>query len=90
MEKWFVYILHSKIIDKYYVGSTDDLEWRLKRHNMGWGRFTKRGIPWELVYHENFDTKSEALKREKEIKNKKSRIYIENLIRHSGGRPDQK
>jgi predicted GIY-YIG superfamily endonuclease len=40
-----------------------------------------------LVYREEFYTKSEAMKREKEIKRKKSRVYIEELI-HAGGCPD--
>ncbi len=88
MKEWFAYILYSTKIDKYYVGSTDDLEWRLEGHNMGWGRFTQRGIPWKTVYCETFDNKSEALKREREIKHKKSRKYIEDLILHAGSRPD--
>ena len=89
MKQWFTYILYSESIDLYYVGHTDNLQWRLERHNLGWGRFTKRGIPWKLVYYEIFPTKSEAMKREREIKNKKSRKYIEKLIRsHAGGRPD--
>ena len=87
MKKWFVYILYSENIDRYYVGSTDDLEWRLERHNMGWGKFTKGGIPWKLVYREVYQSKTEALKREREIKRKKSRKYIERLI-HAGGRPE--
>ena len=77
---WYVYILYSKRLDKYYTGITDNLEWRLERHNQGWGRFTKGGIRWELVYFEKYPNKSEALKREKEIKSRKSRKYIENLI----------
>jgi putative endonuclease len=85
---WFVYILYSNKLDRYYTGSTDDLEWRLERHNSGWGRFTKKGIPWKLVYNEEYTTKSAALKREREIKKKKSRKYIEELISHAGGRPD--
>ena len=88
MEKWFTYILYSKKLDKYYVGVTEDLNWRLERHNMGWGRYTKAGIPWEIVYYETFSTKTEALKREKEIKTKKSRNYIEKLIHNAGGRPE--
>jgi putative endonuclease len=87
MSNWFIYILFSFKINRYYVGSTDDLGWRLERHNSGWGRYTKKGIPWKLVYYETYQTKSEALKREKEIKRKKSRKYIESLI-HTGGRPD--
>ncbi|MBI1936521.1 MAG: GIY-YIG nuclease family protein [Ignavibacteriales bacterium] len=88
MYKWYTYILHSPKIDKYYVGSTDNLSWRLERHNMGWGKYTKRGMPWELVYYEVHEDKSNALSREKEIKKMKSRKYIEHLISRSGGRPD--
>ena len=85
---WYVYIIYSKKLDKYYTGYTDDLDWRIERHNQGWGRYTKKGIPWKLVYNEEYFTKTEALKREREIKKMKSRKYIEELISHSGGRPD--
>ena len=84
---WFTYIIYSTTIDKYYVGVTENIEWRLERHNLGWGSFTKRGIPWDLVYYETFSSKSKALMREKEIKNKKSRNYIEKL-KNAGGRPE--
>ncbi len=77
---WKVYIIYSEKIDRYYTGINDDLIWRLKRHNQGWGRYTKRGLPWKVVYTEGFESKSEALKREREIKNRKSRKYIETLI----------
>jgi putative endonuclease len=77
---WKVYILHSEKINRYYIGVTDNLTWRLERHNQGWGRYTKRGIPWKLVYTESFAQKTDALKREKEIKRMKSRKYIESLI----------
>ena len=89
MGNWYTYIIYSTKIDKYYIGSTEDLNWRLERHNMGWGKYTKRGIPWKMVYFEKYKTKTEALRREKEIKNKKSRNYIEALICHAGGRPDK-
>uniref|UniRef100_A0A832DG00 GIY-YIG nuclease family protein n=1 Tax=Ignavibacterium album TaxID=591197 RepID=A0A832DG00_9BACT len=88
MKRWYTYILYSTKINKYYVGVTEDLNWRLERHNMGWGKYTKSGIPWEIVYYETYNTKSEALKREREIKNKKSRKYIEALIQNAGGRPE--
>ncbi len=77
---WYVYILYSKRLDKYYVGITDNLEWRLERHNQGWGRFTKGGIPWKLVFFEKYSTKQEALKRERIIKRRKSGKYLESLI----------
>ena len=78
---WYVYILYSLKIDRYYTGYTDDIPWRLQRHNAGWGRYTKRGIPWTLQYTESFETKHEAIRREREIKQKKSRQYIEARIR---------
>jgi putative endonuclease len=85
---YFTFILYSPTLDKFYTGYTENLDLRISRHNSGWGRFSSNGIPWHLVYSEKFTNKSEALKREKEIKRRKSRKYIEDLIRHAGGRPD--
>ncbi|MEW6701399.1 MAG: GIY-YIG nuclease family protein [Bacteroidota bacterium] len=85
---YYTYILYSQSIDKYYVGYTHDLDIRLSRHNSCWGKFSSKGIPWKLVYSEKFESKSYAIKRENEIKNKKSRKYIEKLIAGAGGRPD--
>ena len=76
----FVYILYSAKLDKYYVGACTNLERRLYEHNIGHSKFTSTGIPWELKYTETFASLPEAKKREKEIKNRKSRIYIESLI----------
>jgi putative endonuclease len=53
---------------------------RLLRHNSGRSKYTKIGIPWQLVYLEEFKNKTEAYRRELEIKKKKSRNYIERLI----------
>ncbi|WP_418400259.1 GIY-YIG nuclease family protein, partial [Barnesiella intestinihominis] len=41
---------------------------------------TRGGRPWELVYSEEYTDKSSALFREREIKSKKSRKYIEHLV----------
>jgi len=78
---WYTYIIYSEKINRYYVGITDNLEWRLERHNAGWRKYTKRGIPWQLVYTEEYQTKTDALKREHDIKKRKSRKYIEELIK---------
>ena len=85
---FFTYIIQSETDQSYYIGSCEDIPLRLQRHNEGWSRYTKRKIPWKLVYSESFNTKSEAIKRELEIKRMKSREYILRLIRHAGGRPD--
>jgi putative endonuclease len=67
-------------IGKYYVGYTSNLTTRLERHNSGWGKYSSRGIPCKIVYFEKYNSKSDAIKREKEIKRKKSRKFIEKLI----------
>ena len=70
-----VYILYSASIDRYYVGSTGDLADRLHRHNGGRSKYTRVGVPWELVYQEDYVTRSEAYVRERAIKSKEPRIY---------------
>ena len=79
-EKFFVYILQSMKDFSFYVGQCDDLDRRISKHNEGLSRYTSSKIPWRLKYFEVFNTRTEALKREREIKNKKSRKYIEYLI----------
>ena len=65
---FIVYIIHSIKLNKYYTGSSDDLDRRLKEHNRGKTAFTRRGIPWELVYQKSFLTRAEAARFEKRIK----------------------
>jgi putative endonuclease len=78
---YFIYILNSSKTDKYYTGSTDNLASRLKHHNSGSTPSTKGGAPeWVLKYSESLPNRISALKRELEIKRKKSRKYIEWLI----------
>ena len=73
----FLYILYSQKLNKYYVGSTPDILRRLEDHNRGKEKFTKPGLPWVLVYKEIFENLKEARTREKQIKRRKSRKYIE-------------
>lgn len=64
---------------KYYVGSTFNLQNRLKDHSAGRDFYTKAHLPVELVYFEEYTTKEEAAKREYQIKGW-SRKKKENLI----------
>jgi putative endonuclease len=86
-EKWksnatlFLYVLQSEKNGKYYIGTTGNLETRLNQHNRGAGKSTRSGRPWRLIYKEEFDTRFEAAKREKQVKNQKSRTYIESLVK---------
>jgi len=80
---FFVYIIKSLKDGSYYIGSTQNLSARLERHNQGRSSYTKHKIPWELVYSEEHHNRSIAMKKEKEIKNRKSRQFIESLVRTS-------
>ena len=80
---YYVYILKSENSGKYYIGSKSNLEDRLKRHNEGRSKYTKHGIPGELLYSEQHLNRSSAIRREKQIKCKKSKEFIEALIRTS-------
>ena len=80
---YFVYILESLRDGTYYVGSTNNLSDRLERHNQGRSRYTKVKRPWILVFSEKFPDRSAAVKREQEIKRRKSSDYIEGLVRAS-------
>jgi putative endonuclease len=76
----YMYVLYSRKLDKYYVGSCKNIVRRIYEHNIGHSRFTSFGIPWDLVYHERFDNQILARKREMHIKKQKSRKNIISLI----------
>lgn len=77
---YFVYMLQCGD-GSYYTGYTTNVEERLKAHKEGRGaKYTKGRQPLELVYQEEFEEKSGALKREWEIKHRFSRKQKEDLI----------
>ena len=65
---YYVYLLHSKKTNKFYIGSTADLKQRFYQHNHSDSISTKAGVPWDLVYYEAFPAKSLALERERKLK----------------------
>jgi len=77
---YFVYILQSDLDDSYYIGYTSDLERRLIDHNDGRSRYTSKKVPWKLVYTESYNSKSEALKRERFLKKQRNREFYRKLI----------
>ncbi len=65
---YFAYMLECAD-GSLYSGYTDDLEKRLKTHNSGRGsKYTRSRLPVRLAYFEEFETKSEAMKREAAFK----------------------
>lgn len=75
-----VYILKSQKDNSYYIGVTNNLARRISEHQKCLSKSTKNKTPWHLVYQEDFDTIKSAYQREKEIKSRKKRKYIEGLV----------
>lgn len=68
MPHFFVYILKCSD-ESYYVGHTDDLETRIEKHITGkWDSYTALRLPIELVFKQEFDSRSAALALEQKIK----------------------
>jgi putative endonuclease len=77
---YIAYIIKSLKVNRYYIGSTENIERRLLYHNFGKVESTKAYKPWMVVYTERFETKSDALKREKQIKSYKSGDAFKKLL----------
>ncbi|MCD8916434.1 MULTISPECIES: GIY-YIG nuclease family protein [Staphylococcus] len=66
--KHFIYIVKCKD-GTLYTGYTNNVEARIQKHNAGKGaKYTKTRRPVVLMYQEGYETKSEAMRREYEIK----------------------
>jgi putative endonuclease len=79
---FYVYIIYNTSADKIYIGQTDNLGERLHSHNNKKGNhFTSKFEgEWKLVYSEQVSTRSEALKREKQLKSSRGRAYVKQYI----------
>jgi putative endonuclease len=65
---FYVYVLRSKKDGSTYIGQTSNLEKRLEDHNAGLSGYTRNHTPYALVYMETYETRGEAMRREKYLK----------------------
>jgi putative endonuclease len=65
---FFVYILKSKKDNNLYIGYTNDLRRRIEEHNLGLNQSTRLRKPFKLIYYESYFSKSDAKKREDNLK----------------------
>ena len=78
---YYIYVLKSLSHGTLYIGSSDDPDDRLENeHNKGKVRYTKGRMPWKLVYKEEFNTRSEAMKRERLLKTGQGREFLKKLL----------
>jgi len=73
---YWVYILHSKELDRYDIGQTDNLPSRLAAHRSGKSVYTSRTTDWILVFAQEITDRTTALELERKIKQAKSRKSI--------------
>ncbi len=75
-----VYILYSATFDRYYIGQTNNLDNRIKRHNNGYVRSTKPYRPWKIAFRTNTKDRKSAVRLENQIKSYKLRVKIQEFI----------
>lgn len=73
---FYTYVLQSTVNGHLYKGSTENLHRRLEEHNSGMVDYTSKYRPWKLVYHEQFETRREAILREKFFKSGQGRQWL--------------
>ena len=81
---YYVYVIQSSN-RKIYIGQTSNIEERLKRHNKEKkskpvSYTARQGNNWKIIYSEAFESRKEALNREKELKSHKGRDWLRQNI----------
>ena len=81
-----VYALYAPQYNKIYIGYTSDLEQRMLSHNkLGKKEWTIKFRPWDLVFTEEFDSKDQAMRREKQLKSAKGRAFVRMKVKEKYG-----
>ncbi|WP_426670703.1 GIY-YIG nuclease family protein [Mucilaginibacter sp. McL0603] len=84
-----VYVLYSEKFNQIYIGFTSDLPNRFLSHNeLATKGHTIKYRPWVIAYTEEYGTKSEAMKREVQLKTANGRKFIWNIIHKKFGSSD--
>jgi putative endonuclease len=78
--EYFVYVLKSELDGRLYKGHTENIDKRIKEHNSGRTISTKGYKPWKLVYFETFQTRGEAVLREKYFKTGSGREFLKEKL----------
>jgi putative endonuclease len=79
----FVYVLMSERNHRFYIGCTSNLQRRIDEHNNGKVRSTKAFVPWTIIFIEKYTSKTEAFKREKQLKSYKGGKAFKELLKKS-------
>ena len=83
LNMYFVYIIYSEKLNRFYTGTTNSIDKRINEHNSSYypNSYTSKGIPWILKVHFTFEVSSHAYFAEKFIKRMKSKVFIQKIIK---------
>ena len=76
---FYVYSIKSRERNYIYVGLTEDIDRRINEHNSGKNKTTRSYKPFELIYAEQFRTRTEARRREKYLKAGSGKEFLKRL-----------
>ncbi|MGM5469071.1 GIY-YIG nuclease family protein [Flavobacteriaceae bacterium LMO-SS05] len=72
---YFAYVIYSVDFDRYYVGISLDVEYRLTEHNKGKTKSTKAFRPWKIIHIEEYESRQLARTREVYLKSAAGRKW---------------
>jgi putative endonuclease len=77
-----VYVLYSSTFNQIYIGYTSDLANRFLSHNeLATKGHTIKFRPWVIAHTEHFETKTEAKRRENQLKSSNGRAFVWKIIK---------
>ena len=77
---YYVYIIQSQLDNSFYIGFSENVDARLREHNVGRTNYTSKKRRWILVYVEEYENKTDALRRELFLKRQKNKSFYQRLI----------
>lgn len=81
---YYAYVLKSVNHDFYYKGHCENLDERLRQHNSGRTKSIKHYIPFVIIYFEMFQTREEAIARERYFKSASGRRFLAKKVKEMG------
>ena len=83
--EYFIYSIYSNLLQKHYVGISENIPRRLEAHNSGLSTYTNKASDWKIIYQVTLGSKTEALILERKIKKRGAKRYLEDLNNSGGG-----
>jgi len=77
---YYTYVLKSQKNHRFYTGSSEDVTKRLSEHNTGKSKYDKINLPFVLLFQEAFETRTEAVRRERYLKTGAGRDEVKRII----------